>query len=246
MLSDTSKEVIKLLRGVSNRHTLQDAFTSWVEMGYCAVAKTMTRDPDKAEALEADYMRQVGRWPKDDVRETFPKALAMIMTGYGRDDQSNRVDYLGEIAGEVGTLSASMGQFFTPIEVSRLMTEISMADAVDKLRSGKKFIKVSEPAAGAGAMVLAAADSLRAAGFDPATSMWVEATDLNLTAHRMCYLAMSFAGIAGAVTHGNTLTLETFCRVPTPPALWFYQKNGDPWAKPRPRMRRRRNHVKSV
>jgi hypothetical protein len=226
---------MKTLKEASSRHTLQDAFGAMIDMAFCAHAKLTERDTERCDALEAQYMRQVGRWPKDDVRNVFPKAVAQLMQCYAEEPHK---DHLGVLAAEEGLLSSSMGQFFTPDSVCALMAKMNVGDIKAQLKAKRrKFITVAEPAAGAGAMVLAVATEIRRQGFDPVTTMWVEATELNYLSYQMCFLAFTFAGISARVVHGNTLSNEIFDTSLTPPTVMFLARNGNPWAKPMPKPR---------
>src|SRR5437868_14944086 len=114
------------------------------------------------------------------------------------------------------------------------MATMSLQDAA-ALIAEQGFLTLQEPASGAGGMVLAAADMLAQQGFDPGLNMLVHATDLSeLCFHRM-YLQLSLRGIPALVTHGNSLTLETFARAWTWPTMAFYGHHGRLFPDPEPR-----------
>ena len=95
------------------------------------------------------------------------------------------------------------------------------------------FITISEPAAGAGGMVLAVADVIEEQGFDPARHIWVEAVELSRATFHMAYVQIAARGVAGRVIHGNSLSLVTFDQAFTPAAPVFHALNGHPFAKQR-------------
>src|SRR5690606_29494971 len=141
-------------------------------------------------------------------------------------------DFLGGVAAEIGALDSGLGQFFTPYEISLLMAEMNLTGAPDIIaREG--FLTLSEPAAGAGGMVLAAADVIEAKGFCPAKNLWVEAVELNRATFHMAYIQISARGIAGEVICGNSLSLEVYERAYTAAAATLLLKNGHPFAKQR-------------
>ena len=209
----------------SKRRT--EVFRDFCEMAYLALAKTTAR-PDRADQIEADYMACVARYrDKADVRkmrELLEIAVAAIAPG-GRD-------FLGEVAGEIGALDAGLGQFFTPYDVSRLIAEMSLADAGAIIRE-RGFITLQEPAAGAGGMVIAAADAVERLGFDPRSCLWFEATEINRGTFHMLHVQTAYRGLAGKNYHGNTLSLEVFSASVTPNAIPFLMQHGNPHA-PRP------------
>ncbi|MFV1761506.1 N-6 DNA methylase [Phaeobacter sp. A90a-4k] len=203
-----------------------EVFRDFCEMAYCAIAKTTTGAQDRREALEAQYMSVVARYRnKDDVRvmpELFATATLALSTG--------GCDFFGSVAGELGVLDSNLGQFFTPYELSRLNAEMILGDSV-KVIEENGFLTLCEPAAGAGGMVIAAADVLESKDLDPAEQLWVEAVELSRSTFHMCYVQIALRGVAGLVIHGNSLSLEVFERALTPAARLFLARHGDPFAK---------------
>ena len=57
------------------------------------------------------------------------------------------------------------------------------------------FVTVSEPACGAGGVVLATADARQKEGFDPSMHMLVEAVDLSPLCYHMTYVQLTMRGI---------------------------------------------------
>ncbi|TRW94274.1 N-6 DNA methylase [Paracoccus sp. M683] len=212
--------------------TRTEIFRLFCEMAYCALAKRASPFADQRDRLEADYMACVGRFPnKDDVRR-MPEMMALSIEAIA----GGGIDFIGQVAAEIGALDAGLGQFFTPYEVSRLMAEKSLGDAAAQIEA-QGFIAVSEPAAGAGCMVLALADALESQGFDPARHIWAEAVELSRSTFHMAYIQISTRGIAGRVINGS-LSLEVFERAYTAAAPVFFGLHGDPFAKQKDAARR--------
>lgn len=218
------KEATKLLRSASRGHSLREAFVAATELSFCALAKRTATTQARADMLEARYMQEVKRWPPEDVRGIFPQVMGLALSSQG-------VDFWGSLAGEMETLDARLGQFFTPYEVCRLMAEMTTGD-VGAAIAKRGFFTVSEPAAGSGAMLLATADTIRRQGHDPETCMFVVATDLSDLAYRMCFLSLTGAGIPALVRHGNSLSGEVFDTSFTPAAGTFIARHGWPFNRP--------------
>jgi type I restriction-modification system DNA methylase subunit len=230
-------EIAKTLRKASHKHTSVDVFKAFVDMAFCSMAKLTATTHKRAEELEAQYQRQADRFPVEYVPDIFSKAFAQLTMAYEAECE----DFLGVLAGELGMLSAEMGQFFTPMHLCRLTAKITMGDATEKLNSKqRKFITLQEPAAGGGAMVLAAAAEFRDQGLDVGTSLWVEALELNYTTYQMCFLALSLSGVAGVVKHTNSLSREVFDVSITCNAQRFLYVHGNPFARPAPAVRVRK------
>ncbi len=223
----TAKDVTafsKALEGIDRSKRRTEVFRDFCEMASLALMK-QTAHPARADQIEADYMACVARYrDKNDVRkmrELLEIAVAAIAPG-GRD-------FLGEVAGEIGALDARLGQFFTPYDVSRLIAEMILADAGAIIRE-RGFITMMEPAAGAGGMVIAAADAIERLGYDPATCLWVEAVELNRGTYHMLHIQTAYRGLAGKTIQGNSLSVEIFDSALTPNALPFLFRHGNPHA----------------
>src|SRR5690606_31957302 len=77
----------------------------------------------------------------------------------------------------------------------------------EKIRQ-RGFVTVSEPACGAGAMIIAMAFALRERGANYQQHMHVTAIDVDSRAVHMAYLQFSLLGIPALIIEGNALTLE--------------------------------------
>lgn len=211
---------IRLLESGGHSRSTREKFSDFLELCYCAVAKPCAPTEERADELEARYMKIVGRYHADEldmIREVYPEMMGIMVSAVS----FGGVDFLGRIAAELSALNAEQGQFFTPYEVSKAMAEISFDGFQDIIRQDG-YITLSEPAAGAGGMVLAYADIVALSGFDLGTTMLVQAVDVSTTAYQMCYLQLAFRGVPAHVIRGNTLSLETFESAWTPAAVFRF------------------------
>lgn len=210
---------VKELSRLDSSKTVTEKFRDFCELAYCAYAK-LTASREQAETLENRYMQIVSTYPDKDTIRAYP---ALIGQAYIAVNQGE--DFLGHVAAEIGALDVRAGQFFTPLHVCQLMAEIGLVGAGSLIRD-QGFITLNEPTAGAGAMILAAADVLERQGFDPAFHMIVKAQDISQLCFHMCFLQLTFKGIPALVERANTLSMEVFEQAWTPHAFRFYQKHG--------------------
>jgi len=80
----------------------------------------------------------------------------------------------------------------------------------------KGFVDVMEPICGAGGMVIAMADALRAAGLNYQQVMHATCVDIDLRCVHMTFLQLSLLHVPAAVVHGNSLSGEVWSRWHTP------------------------------
>ena len=180
----------------AHRHRYE-VFRDFVTMAAISMHNAIRKDP----ALEAEYLQIVKRYEADQVSEIcalFGKLVLLL--------DSEPQDVLGQLymALELGNTQA--GQFFTPPEISELMARMTYGDELQNL--AKPFITLSEPACGAGGMVLAFVKVMLSHGHDPAKRLWVQCQDVDRTAALMCYLQLSLWHVPAVVIVGNTLALE--------------------------------------
>lgn len=189
----------KMLRENARRHRLHKVFSDFCELAALAVSNSV--DLVHREAREARYMQIVGEYERDEVQR-FPQLLAVLVDWL----ECSLDDCLGKLFMSLELGDSFKGQFFTPFELSRLMAGLTFGGAREAIeRQG--FVTVSEPACGAGGMLLAAADALQAQGINYQQAMHATAVDVDATAVHMAYVQLSLAHVPAIIVHGNSLSL---------------------------------------
>lgn len=195
-------DLIKLLQANAYRHHMHDVFRDFVELSACALANAI--DPVGYDRREAQYMQIIRKYNPEEASR-FAQAFAAL-TGAMEDEPG---DVLGSVFGELEQGNASRGQFFTPIEVCKLMAGLTMdTEHVRELIAARGFFTVQEPAVGAGAMVIALALHLREHGVNYQQYMHATCIDVDARAVHMAYVQFALLGLPAVLVIGNTLTLE--------------------------------------
>jgi len=220
MTREAAAAFIKAIDKLDREKNTYDLFRDFCEMAYCAHAK-LTAGNQRAEQLETRYMQIVGTYRNKETIRAFPELLAIAW----RAIEEGGCDFLGNVATQMEVLNAKIGQFFTPYEVSRMIAEMSLQDVAPVIEANG-YVTVSEPACGAGGMVLAAADTLQKHGFDPSTQMLVNAVDISPLCFHMTYVQATLRGIPALVELGDTLRNTRTESAWTPAALPFYARHG--------------------
>lgn len=226
--TDCRKEFIRAFNDLSRHRERHEVFSDFLEMAVCTIRKTTLPPGAQADMIEAQYMAVVGRNQADDVH-AMPRLLGITALAV----QQGGCDFLGQVAGELELISGHMGQFFTPYDVSRMIAELTL-DTVDEVIAEQGFVTVQEPACGAGGMIIAVADTLERRGFDIASQLYVDATDISPMCFRMSYLQTSLRGIPATIRRGNTLSREMFDHAVTPAFFGFHATHGavfDAWRR---------------
>lgn len=180
----------------AHRHRYE-VFRDFVTMAAISMHNAIRKD----SALEAEYLQIVKRYEIHQVSEIcglFAKLVLLL--------ESEPQDVLGPLYMELELGNTQAGQFFTPHEISELMARITYGDELQNLTN--PFITLSEPACGAGGMVLAFVKVMLSHGHDPSKRLWVQCQDIDRTAALMCYLQLSLWNVPAVVIVGNTLAME--------------------------------------
>ena len=218
------KDFIRLLSANAQAHSPAEKFRDWCELSYCAFAQLTAFDPAREDALEARYLSIVQRYNEDlrFIRDTCPElvAIAQLEVSQGGND------FLGDVAGQLEVLNPGAGQFFTPFEVSRLLARMTLDTDIDAIIARDGYVTFSEPAAGAGSMILACADTLQQRGHRPDIHMLVHAVDVSALAYYMLFLQLTWRVIPALVQRANTLSLEVFEGAYTPACAGFHAHHG--------------------
>ncbi|MEZ6878321.1 N-6 DNA methylase [Enterobacter sp. KBR-315C3_2022] len=116
-------------------------------------------------------------------------------------------DFLGAIFMELELGDDRNGQYFTPYNVQSLMAKLLMPDVDETIRR-EGFVTVSDPASGAAGMIVAYAEYLLEAGYNPSEQMFGSCIDIDPIAADMAFIQLSLLGIPAEVVTGNTLTMQ--------------------------------------
>lgn len=201
--SEHQRELARLLRQVAGRHSLWQVFRDFVAMA--ALAMSNGADRAQAEAREVEYLGIVKRYDAADVGH-FSEAFAHVVMAL----ELGPSDFLGSLFMALELSDSWKGQFFTPYELCRAMSRMNFAGGdVRRHIEAKGFITVNDPCVGAGALVIAAAESLMEQGFNYQRQLHVTAQDIDIVAVHMAYIQLSLLHIPAVVIHGNTLAGET-------------------------------------
>lgn len=198
MVNDHRRAFIRLFNETARYHHRFEVFRDFVMMAGISIHNAVF----KCDELEQEYMRIVKRYEKDDAIRMSHLLAEVVM---GLDTAPS--DFLGSVFMELELGSGKIGQFFTPYEVSKMMALLVHGDSIDAL-SDQPFITLSEPACGAGGMVVAFVEAMLEKGLNPQQQLWVSCVDVDQVAAMMCYLQLSLLHIPAEIVTGNTLTME--------------------------------------
>lgn len=188
---------VTLFNSIARHKHRYSVFSDFVIMCAIALHNAISMNKD----LENEYLEIVSRYSKEEVN-AFCELYAILVNLL----EPEPCDVLGTLYTELELTSANNSQFFTPHEVSILLAKITYGEVLDKLE--KPFITLSEPACGAGGMVLAFVSEMLKKGFNPAEKLFVNCIDIDRVAGLMCYVQLSLWHVPAEIIIGDTLSLK--------------------------------------
>lgn len=191
-------EFLSLFNQTARYHHRYEVFRDFVQIAACALHNGIVH----SVTLEEEYLRIAKRYERVDI-ERLSQLLGVLTLGLSLSPG----DFLGRIFMELELGESERGQFFTPYDISRMMAAMTLTD-LDKVMADKPFITISEPACGAGGMVIALAEEFMAAGYHLQRQFFVECVDVDPVAASMCFIQLTLLGIPAEVITGNSLTLS--------------------------------------
>jgi hypothetical protein len=213
------KELVKLIESFSYGHHLHTVFSDFVELSALAISNSVDRA--QFDAREKRYLDIVGKYKREEVAK-FPQMLGLLVESFEqrvaivRNSASDSqvvsgclTDVLGETYMMLGLGNDRAGQFFTPYSVSRMMAMTLMGDSGAEVER-RGFIRMQEPACGAGGMVIAAADALLASGHNYQQAMHATCVDIDACCVHMTYVQLSLLHIPATIVHGNALSMQVW------------------------------------
>ena len=195
--------VCKMMQSFAFRHDLHNLFSDCIEAA--AIALSNSVDLVSRDAREKRYLEIVGRYERD-VVDMFPNVLGEVVLALDVEPG----DVLGAIYSELGLQSAARGQYFTPYSVCRLSAEVMVGkgEQINEIILRHGFVCAQEPTCGAGAMIVALAEALRARGINYQQHLHVTAIDIDPRAVHMAYIQLTLMHIPAVVIVGNSLSME--------------------------------------
>ncbi|MFY2006984.1 N-6 DNA methylase [Achromobacter xylosoxidans] len=203
------KEIVGLLRQVAHTRGIDRVWSDWVEI--CAIALARA-DLAQQEVREQRYLQVIAQYERTELDKLVQAFAHLVMSYELRVEAADFGDVLGSTFMMLDMGNAGAGQFFTPYEVSRLMGGMMMGDgqALGDKADAHGFIRVLEPACGAGGMLIAAAHALHDAGLNYQLCMHATAIDIDQRCVHMTFIQLALLHVPALVIHGNGLTGE--CR----------------------------------
>lgn len=193
-------QTVKLLRSLEGRYMLWTIWQDFIQIFAISIANVFP-GPQR-EAREKRYLVIAKKYSKEEL-DKFAELMAQVVAGM--ETNPDQV-FLGELFMAMELGSNWHGQFFTPYDLCRAMAAIEFSGNLVKAKIEENgFIGVSDPACGAGALLIAFANECQRGHVNYQQHCLFVAQDIDELAAMMCYIQLSLMGCPGHVIVGSTL-----------------------------------------
>src|SRR5690625_372794 len=189
----SQQQIKKLIDNMSGKYSRYDIFRDFIVLSACTISNSV--DKSQWQRREDMYMETIRKYQKVEANK-FAEMLGLTILAY----ESRMGDFIGELYMTLDFGNKQAGQFFTPYDVSRMMSSM-----IYKRKKQERIISLNEPSCGSGGMIIAFAEAMRIDDKNYQTDLRVVCNDLDYDAVRMCYVQLSLLGIDAAVEQRNTL-----------------------------------------
>ena len=195
------QEIVKLINRLDGKYSKWHIWNDFILMFATSIANVFP-SPHR-EHREKMYMETAKKYSKGEL-DIMAEMMALVVTGM--EDNPDQ-DFLGELYMCMDMGNQWTGQFFTPYDVCKAMSLMNYSDGVIESQVRERgFVGVSDPACGAGALLIAFANVCREKKLNYQQHCLFIAQDIDQLAGMMCYIQLSLMGCAGHVIVDNTLT----------------------------------------
>lgn len=198
----SKSEFVKIFDRVCYWNSRWDRWNDMINLFAIEIANTV--DKVHAPARNETYAAIAKKYkPKE--FEVFSELFAELVMNL---DKNPFQDFLGSMYMELELGNKNTGQFFTPYCVCKCMAEMTLPEALPQLQR-RGYVTVNDPACGAGATLIAAAETFHERNINYQQKVAFVAQDIDRTVALMCYVQMSLIGCAGYVRIGDTISDPT-------------------------------------
>lgn len=196
---DSQQQFSKLFTDLCQRKSSWEVWADFVAMCAITISNAFDREGKTHDDREKQYIRTNNGYSQGE-QQIFPKLFALLVEALEDDPDQ---DFLGEMFMALNLGNHWKGQFFTPYSICRAMSEITVTGLEERIGE-KGWVGIHDPCCGAGALLIAARNTMVRRKHGPAEALYV-AQDIDRTAALMCYLQLSLLGCAGYVVVADSI-----------------------------------------
>lgn len=198
-LQGNKREFVKIIQELCYGRQPWEVWSDVITVMACSIANAIDKSPKRHENREREYADCIKRL--GGVEKPAQLFTILVEALEANPDQ----DFLGELYMALELGNHWKGQFFTPYNVSQLMSEMTNGDCQEQIAK-KGWISICDPCVGGGAMLIAAANTIQRQKINYQNHVLFVGQDVDRVVGLMAYIQISLLGCPGYIVIANTLT----------------------------------------
>lgn len=200
-IQGTEKEFLELFRGLCDTRSSWQVWADLMSAIACSLSNVGEKNLKRHAEREKEYEDCIKRLGGSN--EIAAKIFAVITVAL---DKNPEQDFLGKMYMQLNLSNHWKGQFFTPYDVCRMMAKMNIGPETVEEVDKRGYLSVADPACGAGAMLIAAANAFEIHGINYQQNVIFVAQDIDRVVAQMCYIQLSLLGCAGYVVVADSIS----------------------------------------
>lgn len=210
VIEGTEREFLKIFESLCYSRSRWQVWEDVIYAIACSLSNSVDHTGKQFQKREEEYARCIKNIGSIDVAS---RLFAIIVMTY---EHNPNQDFLGKMYMQLNLGSHWHGQFFTPYDVCLAMAKITIDNGASEEIKKRGWISVNDPACGAGATLIAAANVMHENGINYQRDVLFVGQDIDRVVGLMCYIQLSLLGCPGYVAIANTLS-NPLCGSPLQP-----------------------------
>lgn len=206
VVQGTEKEFLDTFRGLCHSRSAWQVWADVMAVIACSISNAVDRSPNHFEKREREYRECIKRIGSVEAAAELMGVIVVAM------ENNPEQDFLGKMYMNLELSNHWKGQFFTPYNLCEMMAQMTVGN-IDSQIEKQGYISVCDPACGAGATLIAAANGMKQSKYNFQNHVLFVGQDVDRVVAQMCYIQLSLLGCAGYICVGNTISNPMVGRV---------------------------------
>ncbi len=199
IIQGTEKEFLDIFKQLCYSRSSWQVWADVISAIACSISNVIDRSQEHYKKMEEEYAGCIERLGSV---EAPTKILGTIVMALENNPEQ---DFLGKMYVDLKMFNHWKGQFFTPYCICKMMSQLTVGD-IDRQIEEQGYISVCDPACGAGATLIAAANTMKKLKYNFQNHVIFVGQDVDRVVAQMCYIQLSLLGCAGYICVGNTIS----------------------------------------
>lgn len=191
-MEERKKKFVKIFKELAYSRSSWEVWSDVITVIAITISNTVDRSSPRWEEREHEYMQLIKRLGGNEK----PAKIFAEIVGALEDDPDQ--DFLGQLYMQLELGNHWKGQFFTPYNISSMMSQMSLSGAQNEIEN-KGWISICDPCVGGGAMLIAARNVFARNNINFSNHVLFVGQDIDRVVGLMAYIQIALLGCPGYI-----------------------------------------------